>query len=74
MALVWLARRIRKADRAASIAIHSAFGTMLLLGIATVLSEVSLWVAVSHQLFGALLVATVAWGMHSDGALRELAS
>ena len=70
-ALVWLARRIRKIDRPASIAIHSAFGTMFLLGIATVLTEVSLWVAVSHQLVGALLVASVAWGMHSDG-LRKV--
>lgn len=67
VALVWLARRIRKSDRPASIAIHSAFGTMFLLGIATVLTEVSLWVAVSHQLVGALVVASVAWGMHSDG-------
>ncbi|RGP41916.1 Heme A synthase [Altererythrobacter insulae] len=66
-ALIWLARRIRTKDRAASIAIHSAFGTMFLLGIATVLSEVSLWIAVSHQLVGALLVASVAWGMHVDG-------
>ncbi len=66
-ALVWLARRVRKSDRGASIAIHSAFGTMVLLGIATVLTEVSLWVAVAHQLTGALLVASVAWGMHADG-------
>ncbi|MEL6878112.1 MAG: COX15/CtaA family protein [Pseudomonadota bacterium] len=66
-ALVWLARRVRKADRMASVAIHSAFGVMVLLGIATVMTEVSLWVAVSHQLVGALLVASVAWGMHSDG-------
>ncbi|TNE60705.1 MAG: heme A synthase [Sphingomonadales bacterium] len=66
-ALVWLARRVRGKDRKASIAIHSVFGTMILLGIATVLSEVSLWVAVAHQLTGALLVASVAWGMHADG-------
>jgi len=66
-ALIWLARRIRAFDRPASIAIHSMFGTMFLLGIATVLTEVSLWVAVAHQLVGALLVASVAWGMHSDG-------
>lgn len=67
VALVWLARRVRKTDRAASIAIHSAFGTMFLLGVATVMSGVSLWIAVSHQLVGAMLVASVAWGMHSDG-------
>jgi len=66
-ALVWLARRVRTRERGASIAIHSAFGTMVVLGIATVLSEVSLWVAVAHQLTGALLVAGLAWGMHADG-------
>ncbi len=67
-ALVYLARRVRKTDRMASIAVHSAFGVMVLLGIATVLTEVSLWVAAAHQLTGALLVASVAWAMHSDGA------
>jgi cytochrome c oxidase assembly protein subunit 15 len=66
-ALVYLARRVRKSDRAASIAVHSAFGVMILLGIATILTEVSLWVAAAHQLTGALLVASVAWAMHSDG-------
>ncbi len=66
-ALVWIARRVRKTHRMASIAVHSAFGVMVLLGIATVLSEVSLWIAVAHQLTGALLVASLAWAMHSDG-------
>lgn len=65
-ALVWLARRVRKTDRAASIAIHSAFGVQILLGIATVMTEVSLWVAVMHQLVGALLVAATAWGLHRE--------
>lgn len=67
-ALIWLARRVRKSDRTASILVHSAFGVMILLGIATVLTEVSLWVAAAHQLTGALLVAATAWAMHSDGA------
>ncbi len=66
-ALVILARRVRKSDRPASIALHSAFGVMVLLGIATVLTEVELWVAAAHQLTGALLVAATAWAMHSDG-------
>ena len=70
VALVWLARRVRKDNRKASVAIHSAFGFMVLLGIATVMTEVSLWVAVAHQLTGALLVASVAWGMHCDGQQR----
>lgn len=70
-ALVWLARRVRKTDRFASIAVHSAFGTMVLLGIATVMSEVSLWIAAAHQLVGALTVAATVWAMHSDGAARQ---
>ncbi|MDZ4274852.1 MAG: COX15/CtaA family protein [Erythrobacter sp.] len=70
-ALVWLARRVRKIDRFASIAVHSAFGTMVLLGIATVMSEVSLWIAAAHQLVGALTVAATVWAMHSDGTARQ---
>jgi cytochrome c oxidase assembly protein subunit 15 len=70
-ALVWLARRVRNTDRRASIAVHSAFGLMILLGIATVLSGVSLWIAVAHQLMGALLVASVAWAIHSEGSAHR---
>ncbi|MEL7187945.1 MAG: COX15/CtaA family protein [Pseudomonadota bacterium] len=70
-ALVWQARRVRKFDRMASIAVHSAFGVMILLGIATVMSQVELWIAAAHQLTGALLVASTAWAMHSDGSARQ---
>lgn len=66
-ALVWLARRVRRNERKASIAIHTAFGTQIILGIATVLTGVALWVAVAHQVVGALLVACVAWGLHVIG-------
>ncbi|WP_298306567.1 COX15/CtaA family protein [uncultured Erythrobacter sp.] len=69
-ALIYLARRVRKSDRAASIAVHSAFGFMVILGIATVMTQVELWVAAAHQFTGALLVASVAWAMHSDGKAR----
>jgi len=72
-ALVGLARAVRGADRFASIAVHSAFGTMVLLGIATVMSGVSLWVAAAHQLVGALTVAATARAMHSHGAARQAA-
>ncbi|KPL69108.1 heme A synthase [Erythrobacter sp. SG61-1L] len=66
--LIVLARKSRRAgDRQASVAIHSAFGTQVILGIATVLTGVSLWIAVLHQLVGALLVAATAWGAHSTG-------
>ena len=66
-ALIVLARRVKRADRKASIAIHAAFGTQILLGIATVWTGVELWVAVAHQAVGALLVAATAWGMHVAG-------
>lgn len=70
-ALVWLGRVVRKTDRFASIAVHTAFGTMVLLGIATVMSGVSLCIAAAHQLVGALTVAATVWAMHSNGVARQ---
>lgn len=68
VALVLLARAARRAgDRPASIAINATLGMQILLGIATVLSGVNFWLAVLHQLVGALLVAAAAWGAHSVG-------
>ena len=69
-ALVVMARRVKALDRRASIAIHIAFGTQILLGIATVMSGVEFHLAVLHQLVGALLVAAYAWGAHTLGARR----
>lgn len=66
-ALVLLARRVRHFDRRASIAVHTAFGAMVILGIATVMSGVDLWLAAAHQLVGALTVASTAWAAHADG-------
>jgi len=65
--MVILARRVRPLERSASIAIHSALGTQILLGIATVMSGVALPLAVLHQAVGALLVAATAWGAHVIG-------
>ena len=67
--LIVFARRIRKLDggRSASIAIHSAFGTQVLLGILTVLSGVAIWLAALHQAVGASLVAATVWGAHVLG-------
>lgn len=67
IALVWFARRVRVLSRRASIAIHSAFGTQILLGIAVVMAGMPLWLAAAHQLVGALLVAAFAWGAHVLG-------
>jgi cytochrome c oxidase assembly protein subunit 15 len=70
-ALVVLARKVKMAGvRPASIAIHSTFGTQILLGIATVMTGVALWLAVAHQLVGALLVAATAWSAHVIGRAR----
>jgi heme a synthase len=65
--LVVFSRKVKPLDRRASIAIHAALGTQILLGIATVMSGVELWLAVLHQAVGASLVAATAWGAHAIG-------
>jgi cytochrome c oxidase assembly protein subunit 15 len=67
--LVIFARRIRQTEdgRRASVAIHSLFGTQIILGILTVLSGIAIWLAVLHQATGALLVAATVWGAHVAG-------
>ena len=68
IALIMLARRTRTAGvRPASLAIHSAFGVQILLGIATVMTGVNIVLAVSHQAVGALLVVATVWGAHVLG-------
>lgn len=70
-ALVIMARRLKKAGaRPVSIAIHSAFGTQILLGIATVLTNMNIVLAVLHQAVGALVVASTVWGAHRLGMNR----
>jgi cytochrome c oxidase assembly protein subunit 15 len=68
--LVILARKIRKVSRRASIAIHTAFGTQVVLGIATVMTNVDIVMAVLHQAVGALVVAATVWGVHILGEKR----
>ena len=70
--LVVMARRLRGLNRRASVALHSAFGTQVLLGIATVMSGVTLWLAALHQLAGALLLITVIWCAHLLGRQKPL--
>jgi cytochrome c oxidase assembly protein subunit 15 len=66
--LIVMGRRLKaKHYRVVSVAVHAAFGTQVLLGIFTVWSGVTLWIAVAHQLCGALLVAATVWGAHSLG-------
>ena len=70
VALVVLARATRGVDRRVSVAIHSAFGLQILLGIATVMSGVNITLAALHQLTGALLVIATVWGAHTIGRPR----
>lgn len=68
LVLVVMGRKLKaKHERLASVALHSAFGTQVILGVFTVWSGVALWLAVAHQLCGALLVAVTVWGAHGLG-------
>jgi cytochrome c oxidase assembly protein subunit 15 len=69
-ALVVFARKVKPLDRSASKAIHAAFGTQILLGIATVMTGMNIVLAVLHQAVGALVVASVAWGANVVGRPR----
>jgi cytochrome c oxidase assembly protein subunit 15 len=71
-ALVVFARMVRRAgSRPASVTIHSAFGTQIILGIATVMTGIDLPVAVLHQAVGALVLASTVWGAHVLGEARR---
>jgi heme a synthase len=67
-ALIIMARKLKQnhAPRI-SVAIHSAFGVQILLGIATVMTGMNIVLAVLHQAVGALLVAATVWGAHRLG-------
>jgi cytochrome c oxidase assembly protein subunit 15 len=71
--LVVFARKVkaRPGGRPASIAIHASFGTQIILGIATVMTGVDIWVATLHQAVGALVVAATLWGAHVAGTPTE---
>ena len=66
-ALIILARAVKPVERRASIFIHTAFGTQIILGIATVMTGMNIVLAVLHQAVGALVVASVAYGAHVNG-------
>ena len=70
--MIVFARKVRRVPggRRISVAIHAALGTQVLLGIATVISGVAIWLAALHQAVGALLVAAAVWGAHALGRTR----
>ena len=64
-AMIWLGvQAMRTGARSAGMVLHALVVLQILLGIATLLSGVELWVAVAHQGVGALLVAAAAWCGH----------
>ena len=66
--LIVMGRKLKAAGgRPATIAVHSAFGTQIVLGVFTVWSGIALWLAAAHQFVGALLVAATVWGAHVLG-------
>lgn len=73
VALVILARKIRRRCRLASVILHCAFGTQILLGIVTVVTGVSFTPALLHQAVGALVVVSTVWCLHLMGC-REVHS
>ncbi len=71
--LIVLARATKAAgNRPASIALQSALGLQVILGIATVMSGVNIAVAALHQLVGALLVMATVWAAHALGRRAAL--
>ena len=62
---------MRTTDRLESVLVHTAFGIMVVLGIATVMSGVALWIAAAHQLVGALTVVATVRAMHAYGLARS---
>ncbi|MEW4449382.1 COX15/CtaA family protein [Qipengyuania sp. JC766] len=66
-ALIFQARRVKPFERKASVLLNALVGLQIVVGIATVLSGVELWVAVAHQGIGALVVGATAWAMHIEG-------
>ncbi|MBA17814.1 MAG: heme A synthase [Sphingomonas sp.] len=70
-ALILFARQVRAAgSRHASIAIHTAFGIQILLGIATVMAGMPIALAALHQFTGVMLVVATVWGAHVLGRPR----
>lgn len=66
-ALVWLGLQASRRDGIAGKALLVIVCAQVLLGIVTVVTGVSIWVAVAHQVTGALLVAATAASAHALG-------
>lgn len=70
-ALILLARATKRAgERRFASWLHIAVGGQIILGIATVVTGVDLWLAVAHQFVGALLVVAVTLCAHTIAPAR----
>lgn len=65
-AMLWLGvKAMRSGERQAGILLHLLIAAQIILGIATLMTGVDLWVAVAHQGVGALVVAAATWCAHA---------
>ncbi len=65
----FLAHRAKSVGaKQASIAIHATVGLQIILGIATVMTNVAISLAVLHQAVGAILVIVMVYGVHNISA------
>lgn len=64
-ALIWLGIRAIRAGSSAGVALHGLVLLQIVLGIATLMSGVELWIAVAHQGVAALLVIAATWSAHA---------
>ncbi len=70
-AMIWLGvRAIRVGGRVEGRALHTLVTLQFVLGVATIMSGVSLWIAVAHQGVAALLVIAAVASAHRVGAGR----
>jgi cytochrome c oxidase assembly protein subunit 15 len=68
LALLLLARALRRhGGRSEAALLLAVVAVQMTLGILTVVTGVSMWIAVLHQIVGAILVATVAAALHRQG-------
>lgn len=64
-ALIWLGIKAIRAGSKSGMALHGLVVLQIVLGIATLMTGVELWVAVAHQGVAALLVIAAVWSAHA---------
>lgn len=69
--VILLALRLRaRGSTALSHSLFTVIAVQMLLGIFTVVSGMSMWIAVAHQVVGAILVAVLAASLHREGSAQ----